>query len=138
AAYTQKDILEAKEVLEHALLVDDNEGTDRWTPPIKDVSKWWDAETLMLLARIFSDFHTATLSQQSRNLLSIIFCRAIIELSSVSFGHQSMSFEKKPPSPGLLSVKHWVSTRFQQVGNEVLLSARESVYEGCGLAMLGD
>lgn len=140
AVYT-KDAIEAARATLYSALATMDAARDAWTPPIKDISKWWQPETLRLLAQVFEQFQNNTLSEQTQTLLSIIFCRASIELSSsVSFGHQSMSFKKEIPSPTLFETPVEMQFRniFQRVGNTIFLSAFEPLYGNHGMAFHGD
>jgi hypothetical protein len=141
AAYSQADIEAALTTLAHALdMLEGGNHHSPWTPPIKDIGKWWEPETLALLAQVFEQITNAALSEPARDLLRVIFCRAEIEVASVSFGHQSMSFKKSQAFPKLFEVSaaERLRTVFQQVAIDVLRSATEPLTEGCGQAFLGD
>jgi hypothetical protein len=67
-----------------------------WSPPLHQIEKWWDEQTLNALARAI---HTiielsSEVSEGTLNLLKIAFCQTMIDLANVSFGHQSMSFKQ--------------------------------------------
>jgi DNA modification methylase len=81
-------------------------GSAEWVPPIHQIEKWWDADTLHALARamaairdVGADFPTA-----AADLLRIAFCRVMIGAAHVSFGHQSMSFRARSNEPGLFAL----------------------------------
>jgi len=67
-----------------------------WTPPLYQIEKWWDDETLNALARIMGFIRQMPVYTPKAviDLLKISFCRTLIDRANVSFGHQSMSFKK--------------------------------------------
>lgn len=68
-----------------------------WKPDLHQIEKWWDAPTLHALAALCERIrhpHRES-SPGVRDLLSVAFCRVMIQTANVSFGHQSMSFKKK-------------------------------------------
>ncbi|HLJ81893.1 MAG TPA: DNA methyltransferase [Ktedonobacterales bacterium] len=144
AAYTGDDISTADLVLCSALSgVAESFAVDApatWIPPIKDVEKWWEHNTLCLLAEIFTRLRHVDVSAPARDLLTVIFCRVAIELASVSFGHQSMSFKKPGPTPVLLETPRYEHVRaaFDRAKDGVFRSARVALHEGTAQAMLGD
>lgn len=64
-----------------------------WVPPLFQIEKWWDEQTLSALAAAMTVIRQAP-TGAANDLLKIAFCRAMIERANVSFGHQSMSFKK--------------------------------------------
>ncbi len=68
-----------------------------WVPDLHQIEKWWDRPILEALAVLFASIEHCAKQQDSTisDLLKIAFCRAMIETSHVSFGHQSMSFKKQ-------------------------------------------
>ena len=95
---------------------------------------------MKLLSITFEQIRNLTLCNEAQSLLYIIFCRCLIELSSASFGHQSMSFKKEAPSAYLFEVPAEMRFQniFRRIGSEVLASASDSLQEGRGQALLGD
>jgi hypothetical protein len=67
-----------------------------WVPPLHQIEKWWDEQTLGVLSRARSAINCLekSVSENVVNLLKVAFCRVMIERANVSFGHQSMSFKK--------------------------------------------
>lgn len=68
-----------------------------WHPPLHQIEKWWPSEVLSALGR--GAVAIKTIDAHARDpgvldLLRIAFCRAVIETSNASFGHQSMSLRK--------------------------------------------
>lgn len=67
-----------------------------WSPPLHQIEKWWDEQTLNALGRAMQaiiDLASDT-SESVINLLKVAFCRTMIDLANVSFSHQSMSFKQ--------------------------------------------
>ncbi len=140
AGYSVEAIEIARTALDKALLAVNNEYLSAWTPPIKDINKWWESDILRLLSLIFEQISNLTKCNEAQSLLYIIFCRCLIELSSVSFGHQSMSFKKDAPSTYLFEIPSVMRFRntFQRIGSEVLDSASDSLQAGHSQALPGD
>jgi DNA modification methylase len=140
AVYTQAERENARSLLEQALAALDTRNAVTWIPPIKDIHKWWEPETLALLAQIFEMIERAPLTPPARDLLRVIFCRAQIELAAVSFGHQSMSFKKKEAAPALFEfpVEERLRATFRQVDAEILEGASSSPAADTAQVFLGD
>jgi hypothetical protein len=68
-----------------------------WKPDLHQIEKWWDAPTLHTLAAWCDAIRNPSRERADgvTDLLSVAFCRAMIQSANVSFGHQSMSFKKK-------------------------------------------
>ena len=64
-------------------------------PPIYRIERWWGDGSLEFLCRLKSAIEVATRDRVCRDLLSIAFCRTLIQISNASFNHQSMSFNAK-------------------------------------------
>jgi hypothetical protein len=75
-----------------------------WKPDLHQIEKWWDAPTLLTLATLCDAIRNPSRerAQGVTDLLSVAFCRVMIQSANVSFGHQSMSFKKKRDNPALL------------------------------------
>ena len=64
-------------------------------PPIHNIARWWPEKTLEFLCRLKAGIETESdKDSPERALLSIAFCRTLIELSNAAFNHQSMSFKE--------------------------------------------
>jgi hypothetical protein len=104
---------------------------DVWVPGLYRIDRWWDEATLealgRLMARIRSD-ETRTGSTVA-DLLKVAFCRTMIESAEVSFGHQSMSFSKKPrvSSRSVRSVRDSVAERWRAAVQVVARSASSPI-----------
>jgi len=72
---------------------------ENWLPDIFKIDKWWNKNTLVILsairASIVDNIGEPKLSDEY-NLIWIAFCKIIIETSSASFNHVSMSFKSEP------------------------------------------
>ena len=70
-----------------------------WLPPLHQIEKWWDGPTLAALGHSFAAIRdlAPSISRNATDLLKVAFCRTMIEHAHVTFGHQSMSFKKRPP-----------------------------------------
>lgn len=68
-----------------------------WVPPLYQIEKWWDEQTLEFLSRAIGTINNLekSISENVTDLLKVAFCRMVIERANVSFKHQSMSFKKK-------------------------------------------
>ncbi|MCG3131153.1 MAG: hypothetical protein FLDDKLPJ_01929 [Phycisphaerae bacterium] len=76
-----------------------------WKPDLHQIEKWWDGPTLHALAAICDGIRNPKRERASgvSDLLSIAFCRVMIQTANVSFGHQSMSFKRNGANGGLLA-----------------------------------
>jgi hypothetical protein len=144
--YTAEDIAAAHATLQRALEMLARPDTrtsvedPAWVPPIKDITKWWDAKTLALLAQVFECLEAAPIPDAAHNLLRVLFCRSAIDCASVSFGHQSMSFKKPSTAPTLFEVgsAERLSALLSLAGADVLQAVRSPIPAGRGTALLGD
>lgn len=70
---------------------------ENWVPPIHQIEKWWNQDTLNILSGIFQCVQDAEVEHASAaiDLLKVVFCRVMIKHSHASFNHQSMSFAKQ-------------------------------------------
>lgn len=96
-----------------------------WRPPIRDIHKWWSEPTLDALSCLFARINEVE-SPKVRDLLLVAFCRVVIEMAAVSFGHQSMSFRHDRAQPTLFedSPGELMVHRFRRSLSEVLCGAR--------------
>ena len=74
----------------------DERAPEHARPGLHRIEKWWDEPTQAALARGLAALHgcEAEAGPADADLLKLAFCRALIERSNASFGHQSMSFRK--------------------------------------------
>ncbi len=95
--YTKSEIELLKSKVSLILSCLDSNIENCWTPPIFNIERWWNAETLKVIAKlrylIVSHFGEPS-SENDGNLVWIAFCRLVIETSSAAFNHVSMSFNE--------------------------------------------
>lgn len=79
-------------------------GAPSWQPDLHQIEKWWDEATLGALGAAWQAIREPRRARSPgvTELLSVAFCRAMIQTANVSFGHQSMSFKKATETDGLL------------------------------------
>ncbi len=100
--------------------------TTAWKPDLHQIEKWWDAPTLRALASLYDGVRNSS-REHGRgvsDLLSVAFCRAMIQSANVSFGHQSMSFKRRGHDERLVAetpadVAERISAAFVSAANEV-------------------
>jgi len=90
----------ADQVLEDIYSAD---GRSVWTPSLHQIEKWWGGDTLKALGRAMQsiDEMAGKLPEKVSDLLKLAFCQTMIDRANVSFGHQSMSFQKRAEAPML-------------------------------------
>lgn len=100
--------------------------TDAWKPDLHQIEKWWDASSLQTLAALWDAIcHPSRERAKSvTDLLSMAFCRVMIQSANVSFGHQSMSFKKKDEDASLFQdtparIASRLTDAFLTIANEV-------------------
>ncbi|RJP34333.1 MAG: site-specific DNA-methyltransferase [Phycisphaerales bacterium] len=100
-------------------------GAPAWQPDLHQIEKWWDAPTLGALGCAWEAIRKPRRPRAPAvtELLSIAFCRTMIQTAHVSLGHQSMSFKKPGDDVGLLSEPSGDAR--QTVVNAFLAAARE-------------
>jgi SAM-dependent methyltransferase len=91
-----------------------------FVPDIHRVDRWWNRPVLGALGRAAASLRKArdATSPRALDLASVAFCRTLILTSNVSFGHQSMSFQKgaTPVSRGAgRRVAHVLAEAFESV-----------------------
>jgi hypothetical protein len=65
-------------------------------PPIRDIQRWWDAESLAWLTTMRHAIKTGgeAIPQASLDLVLIAFAQCVIEFSNASYHHPSLSFRE--------------------------------------------
>lgn len=66
-------------------------------PPIHRIERWWSNASLKFLCGLKGAIDSSEIPAVSKDLLSVAFCRTLIQLSNASFNHQSMSFKEENP-----------------------------------------
>jgi 16S rRNA G966 N2-methylase RsmD len=103
--YSVEDIEETRVACKKALcLMAERAVAPVPAPSIFNIERWWDSETLEFLQLLRAAIEEVTQPETpARDLLSVAFCRTLIELSNAAFDHQSMSFRAgKKPAPLLV------------------------------------
>lgn len=98
ARYTERAFDDARSLVDVMCSAATSRAGDRFVPSIHKVERWWDRPVLDALGRasaVIRDGRSAP-NKSARDLALVAFCRTLIELANVSFGHQSMSFRKGP------------------------------------------
>lgn len=98
-----------------------------WRPDLHQIEKWWDASTLRALAALGEHIRGSRelRSPAVTDLLRVAFCRVLIQTANVSFGHQSMSFKRRPEGDGEHLVRETPAERVRQVANMFVATAIE-------------
>jgi SAM-dependent methyltransferase len=101
-AYSSRDLAKAS-ALVAAMSRAAQQGKARaWVPPLHNIEKWWDEQTLGALSRAFTEL--AGKRGKARDLAALAFCRALVDAGNVSFRHQSMSFRARAPGPDVATL----------------------------------
>ena len=94
-----------------------------WIPPVHNIERWWHKGTLMVLASIRNGL-VETFGEPNgnhyRNLVWVAFSRLIIETSSATFNHVSMSFKEGTVQYGFIQIK----SLFQAIFANIVASAK--------------
>jgi DNA methylase len=70
-------------------------------PAIHNIERWWSEDVLSRLCSLRAAItHCAKTGSKVRQLLDVVFCRTMIEVSNAAFNHQSMSFADKSVATG--------------------------------------
>ena len=94
-SYGNQEIMEAHAAAEHML---EGLGCDFESvapPPIYRIDRWWSEQSLTFLCALKGAIDQSDVSQVTRDLLNLAFCRTLIKLSNAAFNHQSMSFKEE-------------------------------------------
>lgn len=107
-----------------------------WTPALHQIEKWWDERMLQALGRAMSAIEDVAAggytvfgdtAPAAVDLLRIVFCRMMIDSAHVSFGHQSMSFKKKPESASAYSAEGAAVKLWQEASRDVAETAKSAI-----------
>jgi hypothetical protein len=134
AQYSSEEIESARRVANE--IADDLRGRRigrvSWRPPLFQIEKWWDVPILEQLGNIRSsvDEQAGDIGPKATSLLKVSFCRTMIEIANVSFGHQSMSF-KKPTTQMILAIPQdavgMVAANWQESSRSIFEAARTHI-----------
>jgi hypothetical protein len=114
-------------------------------PPMHNLPRWWDPRRLDFLCRFKAALDDVAPGDGAvRNLLLVVFCRVVINLSNAAFNHQSMSFKDKVGAGAtragqgvLFDTEHDCAELARNQGQQVLDSARDNP-SGSGAVVPGD
>lgn len=95
AHYSPDDIVATLEACASALDLVQHKSIDPVPPPaIHNIERWWETKALDFLRLVRAAILSVTSKDsKAQTLLTVAFCRTLIELSNAAFNHQSMSFK---------------------------------------------
>ena len=99
---------------------------ENWSPDIFKIDRWWDKETLRIIsavrASIVENIGEPELFNEN-SLIWVAFCKVIIETSSASFNHISMSNKSEPAR----YEKEQIINLFQKNMDYIIESAKDEI-----------
>lgn len=103
-------------------------------PPMHNLQRWWNPAELDFLRNFKASLDDTTGHDcATRDLLLVVFCRLVINLSNAAFNHQSMSFKDKVKAdvskerqPALFNLEPDLAYIAHAEGQEVLNSAADN------------
>lgn len=104
----------------------------QWLPPLHQIEKWWDENTLSMLAHAFHSIMelAEAVPEGTSDLLKVAFCRVMIEQSNASFRHQSMSFKQQELTLRFPEMeKDNVIASWQHAVSQIASAALESLHK---------
>ena len=63
-------------------------------PAIHKIERWWSSQSLTFLCELKGAIDGLRVTQKTKDLLLVAFCRTLIKISNAAFNHQSMSFKE--------------------------------------------
>jgi DNA modification methylase len=99
---------------------------DNWYPDIFNIDRWWNKDTLTILAAIRGSIVESIGEPElfnEYNLIWIAFCKIIIETSSASFNHISMSFKSEP----IKYKKEYIINQFLRIMDYIIESTKDNI-----------
>lgn len=122
--YAPRDIRSAQHMLTAMVEVGDaTPPTDLWTPPIRNIDRWWSADRLRVLAWL-NDRIGQLPSRPAKDLLLVAFCRLAIEWSNAAFNHQSMSFnDGRQPSLFDVGERTQILESYRTIAHQIIQDA---------------
>lgn len=96
-----------------------------WSPPIRDIGRWWSATRLEVLSGVFAGLESfrPKIDTSCSDLLRVAFCRTVIEWSNAAFNHQSMSFKEIGAQALLVDEEASIRDYFLRVARRVVEDA---------------
>jgi 16S rRNA G966 N2-methylase RsmD len=92
--YSVGDIASTRKASEEALQKMGKAFAAVEAPPIHKIERWWSDQSLTFLCQLKGAIDGLEVTQKSRDLLLVAFCRTLIKISNAAFNHQSMSFKE--------------------------------------------
>lgn len=135
--YDATEVAVAHDASEAVLAHAEGDAVPAAAPPIHRIDRWWSEEDLSFLCKLKGAMDGLGVPQPMRDLLSVAFCRTLIDLSNAAFNHQSVSFKDQgaqldiaPDRPGVFrsSVARVLGDCAEPVGSKaqaVMLDARK-------------
>jgi hypothetical protein len=84
-------------------------------PSIHRIERWWSPAALGALGRAHTVLREGTVPERARDLATLAFCRALIDVANVTFGHQSMSFRTPSRAPSRRDVARALEAAFDDI-----------------------
>jgi hypothetical protein len=92
-SYSADDIASTRNVSEEALQKMGKAFAAVEAPPIHKIERWWSEKSLTFLCQLKGAIDGLKVTNQTKDLLLVAFCRTLIKISNAAFNHQSMSFK---------------------------------------------
>jgi len=92
--YSADDIAATRNASEEALQKMGKAFAAVEAPPIHKIERWWSDQSLRFLCQLKGAIDGLEVTQKTRDLLLVAFCRTLIKISNAAFNHQSMSFKE--------------------------------------------
>lgn len=105
--YEAREIAAAREAGELVLGRMGREWPSAEAPAIHKIERWWSDVSLKFLCDLKGAIDGAEIPAVSRDLLLTAFCRTLIQISSASFNHQSMSFKDEKFESDIETYRHF-------------------------------
>lgn len=99
---------------------------ENWYPDIFKIDRWWNKKTLNTLTAIRSSIVENVGEPELYNEFSLIwiaFCKILIETSSASFSHVSMSFKEEPA----IYNKEQIINHFSRTMQSIIESTKDNI-----------
>ena len=118
ACYTEQTVRELREVGQAALEEFRNrEAGKAEAPPIHNIERWWNEAALQFLCALkwSIEERRREVTEETMDLLYVVFCRTLIKVSNAAFDHQSMSFDddKEDAQPDLFEIEDQLAGIFE-------------------------
>lgn len=135
--FSPSDVVRTAEACREVTSTVTRKSVDPWTsPPIHNIQRWWDADTLEYLRLLRAGINAVAASDTPVHaLLLVAFYRTMIKLSNAAFNHQSMSFKEQQQLRIDLGVDY--NSVFTEDVHFVLEGASENP-QGSASVLLGD